>query len=387
MDTKNSSKQRFREVVKGATPLEQKTTEDLAGQKRVRLCQGKIIHLISKVAMFGASMYLFILAIILMKDGARSLVPLLQDIFYVSNPANSLGFGWLFAYVVMSGSPVAAAALTFLDAGAIDTLSAFTMITGSRLGANFLVIFLGFLYILRGRDKASSLSMGLLSLGVTGTTHLAGLFVGIWMLQGVFFNRMQVGTGYVVDTLFYSLFTPITEALAHFLSNWLLFVVGIILIVLSFNLFDRCLPEMAIKDSQVGRISRFVYRPWVMFILGAVVTLLCMSVSISLGILVPLSQRGFIRRENVIPYIMGANVTTFIDTLLAAIILSNSEAITIVLVEILSMAMISILFLVLAFRPYERSMLRFVEWTTASNKNLTFVMFSIFAIPLLLLLL
>jgi len=386
METENSSQQRFREVVEGATQLEQETTQNFAGENWLLLCLRWRKQPIFKVTMFVASLYLFILAIMLMKDGARSLVPLLQDTFSVSNPVKSLGFGWLFAYVVMSGSPVAAAALFFLDAGAIDALSAFTMITGSRLGASFLVIFLGFLYILRGRDKASSLSMGMLSLGVTGTTHLAGLLVGVWMLQSVLFSRMQLGSGYRIGVIIDSLFTPITGPLANFLPNWLLFVLGIILIIVSFNLFDRCLPEMVIKDSQVGHISRFVYRPWVMFLLGAVVTLLCMSVSISLGILVPLSHRGFIRRENVIPYIMGANVTTFIDTFLAAVILANPAAIEVVLVEILSMIVISVIILMVAFRPYEYAMLGFVEWTTASNRNLTILMICIFALPLFFLL-
>ncbi len=385
MESNGSSQQWFEEVVEGATELEHETTQNL--ENRQSLCQRWRKHPIVKIVMFIASLYLFVLAIMLMKDGARGLVPLLHDTFAISNPANSLGFGWLFAYVVMSGSPVAAAALTFLDAGAIDALSTLTMITGSRLGANFLVIFLGFLYILRGSDKVSSLSMGLLSLGVTGTINIAGLVVGVWMLQDTFFNRIQIQPGYRIGALIDSLFTPITEPLANTLPSWLLFVLGVILIILSFYLFDRCLPEMAIKDSQVGHISRLVYRPWVMFALGAIVTLLCMSVSISLGILVPLSQRGFIRRENVIPYIMGANITTFIDTLLAAVVLSNPAAFAVVLVEILSMTVISVIILVFAFRPYEHAMLGFVEWSTASNKNLAILMISIFAIPLLLLLL
>ena len=76
----------------------------------------------------------------------------------------------------MSGSPVAAAALTFLDAGVLDVISTFTMITGSRMGASFIVLFIGFIYVLRGRNKATSLDMGLLSLIVTATTHIPGTF-------------------------------------------------------------------------------------------------------------------------------------------------------------------------------------------------------------------
>ena len=109
-----------------------------------------------KIGLFVASLFLFVLAIMLMKDGARGLVPLVRDIFSVTNMANSLGFGWLFAYAIMSGSPVAAAALTFFDAGVVDKLGAFAMITGSRLGASFIVLFIGFIYVLRGRDRATS---------------------------------------------------------------------------------------------------------------------------------------------------------------------------------------------------------------------------------------
>ena len=91
-----------------------------------------------------------------MKEGAKGLAPLVRNNFHVDNPANSLGFGWLFAYVVMSGSPVAASALTFFDAGALDKLGTFAMITGSRLGASFIVLFIGFIYVLRGHSRAAS---------------------------------------------------------------------------------------------------------------------------------------------------------------------------------------------------------------------------------------
>ena len=120
------------------------------------------------------------------------------------------------------------------------------------------------------------------------------------------------------------------------LPAWAVFLVGLGISMVSFNLFDRCLPQATLKDSQVGWMSRLVYRPWVMFLLGCLITTISMSVSISLSILVPLSARGFVRRENVIPYIMGANITTFVDTLLAAVLLKNPEAFTIVLVVMVS---------------------------------------------------
>jgi Na+/phosphate symporter len=157
--------------------------------------------------------------------------------------------------------------------------------------------------------------------------------------------------------------------------------------MVTFSLFDKCLPEMALKESQVGRVSRLVYRPVIMFTVGALVTLVSMSVSVSLSILVPLSHRGFVRRENVVPYIMGANITTFIDTLLAAVLLNNPTAFTIVLAQMVGVALISLLILITFYDRYERSLLQMVAWVTRDNRHLAIFMVTIFVVPLLLLLL
>jgi sodium-dependent phosphate cotransporter len=345
----------------------------------------KVIYL-DKIAIFIGSLFLFILAIILMKEGARELVPLVRDSFRVNNPINSLGFGWLFAYVIMSGSPVAASALTFYDVGALSTLGTFTMITGSRLGASFIVLFIGFIYVIRGHDRAAGLSMGLISLTVTFTTYVVGLFVGIGLLYTGLLDAVRFGAGVGINSAVDLIFDPIANLFIQTLPRWALFPVGLAIIITSFNLFDRCLPQMTIKESQVGQVARMVYRPWVMFVLGGLITTISMSVSVSLSILVPLSQRGFIRRENVIPYIMGANITTFIDTLLATLLLDKPSAFTVVLVEMLSVTIVSVIILAFSYRRYERWILSFVEWVTAANRNLALFMVTIFVVPLILLL-
>ena len=337
-----------------------------------------------KIALFIVSLYLFILALTLMKDGARGLAPVVQDRFDLNNAFNTMGFGWLFAYVVMSGSPVAASALTFLDAGIITPVQTFTMIIGSRMGASFIILFIGFIYVLRGRNRSTSLSMGLLSFTVTGTLQLGSVIIGTLLLRSGVLGRFELGGGTALTSITDALIEPISGQFREFLPAWALFLVGLGIILLTFNLFDRCLPEMTIKESQVGRMSRLVYNPMIMFLLGSAVTLVSMSVSVSLSILVPLSHRGFVRRENVIPYIMGANITTFIDTLLAAVLLNNHAAVSVVLAEMLGVAVSAMIILVLFFRRYERWALNFVQWVTERNVNLALFMFGIFIIPLIL---
>jgi Na+/phosphate symporter len=144
---------------------------------------------------------------------------------------------------------------------------------------------------------------------------------------------------------------------------------------------------MTLKESHVGHLSRFVYRPSIMFLLGALITTISMSVSISLSLLVPLSARGFVRRENVVPYIMGANVTTFIDTVLAALLLNNPGAFTIIFANMTAITLVSLLVLATVYRRYEDGALAFSGWVIADRRHLAIFMVSIVVIPLLLILL
>lgn len=345
----------------------------------------RVIELLGKLALLLFSLWLFILAISLMKAGARELGPLIQSVFSLRNFANSLGFGWLFAYGVMSGSPVAAAALTFFDAGLVRDLDAFAMITGSRLGASLIVLLIGFAYVLRGRNRAESLGMGLVSFCVAGSTYLVALVPGYFLLSRNVLDSVQFRAGTQLTSIIDGAVNPIVKWFEAWLPGGLLFILGIGVILLSFRLFDDLLPTEAIKNSRFGRLSQLAYRPIVMFLLGSLITLISMSVSVSISILVPLSNRGLVRRENVIPYIMGANITTFIDTLLAAVLLGNPRAFTVVLVEMISISLVSAFVLVFFYARYERAVLLFVSWLTRQNRNLAGFIVLIFLVPVLML--
>jgi Na+/phosphate symporter len=339
-----------------------------------------------KVGTFLLALFLFILSIQLLKSGAKALAPFVREGLAVQNAFNALGFGWLFAYLVLSGSPVAATALTFLDAGAIDRLGAFAMIAGSRFGASFIVLALGFIYSMRGHERKGSLAMGLLSLIVTATVYMPALAVGYWLLQIGAFEWLRPAAGAGLASAIDFLFDPLVAFAETILPRFAVFLLGFGVLWYSLNLIDGALPDMKLKESAFGGLARMLYRPIVTFALGLVITSLTMSVSVSLSVLVPLSARGYIRRENVIPYIMGANITTFIDTLVAALLLGNPQAFTVVVVEMVSVALVSLLILIFAYRLYERAVLRVVEMIGASRRNLALFLVLIFGVPILLML-
>jgi solute carrier family 34 (sodium-dependent phosphate cotransporter) len=332
-------------------------------------------------------LFLFILALQLLKQGARIYGGQIVQFLRITSATNSLGFGWLLAYVFLSGSPVAAIAVSFFAGGTISALQAFTMITGSRLGASFIVLFVGFVYYLRGHQRSASVAIGVLALLTTAAIYLPALALGYWLLTSGLLDTLQMSPDTPVSSFIDAMYGPIFELIKRWgIPGWLEFLGGVGALLLAFSLLDRALPEMSAERSSFQRIGQLVYRPTAMFLLGAAVTSVTLSVSVSLSILVPLSAKGLVRRENTLPYIMGANITTFIDTLVAALIQGGPQAFTIVLVEMVSVTILSLLTLLLFYRSFERAILRLQELILHDNRTLSAFLCIMLVVPLMLLL-
>jgi len=334
-----------------------------------------------------AGFVLFYLALGVIKAGAGALTPLIRNELAITNVADSLGLGWLMAYLIQSGSPVAAIAVAMLSAATLTPAQAFAMIAGSRLGASLTVLHVGLLYALRVRDRRTSLTAGVLSLLLTGSTMLISLPVGLLILDQNWLEtvdltglagwgeRFGLGMGLLI------------EPLAAVLPGWALFLLGVGLILLSFKLFDQALPQINLTQTQFGRINRLVYRPPFMFLLGVALTLVTMSVSVSVGLLVPLSVRGYMRRENIIAYILGANVSTFVDTLLAAVLLGDPRGVMVVLAHMVCAAVLSLMVVLFAYNHYERAISTALDWILNCPRNFVLFLATTLLTPVILTLL
>jgi len=329
----------------------------------------------------------FVLALGLMKEGAGGLAPLLRGHLEITNAADSMGFGWLMAYLVLSGSPVAVAAVVLLSADALLSSQAFTMVAGSRLGAGLIVLLVGFIYILRGHERWTALTAGVLSLLLTGSIQLVTLPMGLLILRQGWLDGLSVPALEGLAAGVNRGLEPLIGPFVAFLPNWTLFVAGVGLATLSFRLFDRALPQVRLERTNFGQIPRLVYRPEVMFLMGLAITLFTMSVSISVGILVPLSARGYMRRENIIPYILGANISTLVDTLIAAALLGDPRAVTVVVTHMACATIVSLLLILLAYRSYERAISDALAWITRRRRNFSFFLGVILVVPIVLILL
>lgn len=344
-----------------------------------------------RIAYLVVGLALFVAALGLMRHGAEALIPSLEGSVFTDNATSTLGLGWLGACLVLSGSPVAASALTLLGGGAIDRTEAFTMLTGSRLGAAFVVLVVGVAYAVRSKGQGSRrapVSIGVLALLMTAVVYVPGAIVGWLLLDRGTFDGLDIGTSPELTSATDRAFGWLVDAIVEVAPGWTLFPIGLGLLLLGFQAFDRVLPAVGSdrlereegEDEDEGWTSRL----WPMFLAGCAVTTLTLSVSVSLTLLVPLVAKGHVRRANTLPYIAGANITTLVDTLAAAVLLGDQDAVRVVVAVTAVVTAWTLLLLVTAYPLLRRVLLGVARAILASNRRLAGFAAALLLVPLAL---
>lgn len=331
---------------------------------------------------FLLALFLFIGALQVMKTGAAAFSLLNNDGFLVRNAGSTFGLGWIGALFVLSGSPVAASALTLVAADSINEFEGFTMLTGSRLGAAFVVLLVAVIYALRGGtgNRMAPVSTAVIALSATALIYAPGALVGYGLLNWSPFKGLELHFpgrfGDLIDVIYGGLIDRI-EAL----PAAVLFLAGLGILLVAFKLLDSVVPEFTDEQVEGSRLA-WLKEKWPMFGLGCLVALIAMSVSVALTVLVPLVAKGYVKRENILPYIIGANITTLGDTLLAAFLLDSPAAVRIVIAGILGTAVVSVVLLAFFYPHIQRGVWRFQRQIVKSKPRLALFTAALFLVPI-----
>jgi len=314
---------------------------------------------------------------------AAALVDVL-DVLGADGALNLVGLGWLGSYFVLSGSPIAATALTLLDTGVLTQSEAFAQIVGSRIGASFIVLAVGFVYYLRGRGLADSVHVGVVTFLITTSTWVPVALLGLAALAGGWLDGVGFGAVAPLTSLTDAVFDPLVERADEVLPAGLLFAAAVFLLLAALRLFDRVLPSPENTGDRLAAAPARLQGRWAMFGLGAAVTLATLSVVVSITLLVPMALRGTIRRDAIIPYVLGANITTFADTLFAAAALEHGGAPTVVLTTMIFATLVALFVLAVIYHPYVRAIQWAAHRISRSRTSLAGFIAAIVVVPLVL---
>ena len=281
----------------------------------------------------AVTLVLFLFAVQLLGTATDAAAPTLRNVLavVVAGDSAALGLSWLAAYVLGNGSVVAALSLSLFDSGLVSAPRLYLLVAGSRLGAAAIVVFIGALDFVQ-KDRYSlqeGVSMGLLTFLVTHTIYLPATVVGYVALPWVV-RPVAPGDGVPDIDGGPTLVPEVCAAVTDTIGALPTFLLAVAMLFGSLQLFDRLLGSVetpALRDS----VFRHFKRRWLSFAIGLGITTLTTSVAFSLGVIVPLYNREYIEREELVPYVLGANIGTLFDALVVALLLPTAVGATAVL--------------------------------------------------------
>ena len=282
----------------------------------------------------------------------------------VSDPP-ALGLGWVAAATLGNGTVVAAVSLSLHATGLVTVPQLFLLVVGSRLGATGIVIFIGGVDHLRGRPEAvgESLELGLLAAGLTAAVYLPTAVAGYVLTRS---ETVVDAVGRTADapapieTVIGpagelsppTVFEPVAVSLTDLIGAPAAVLCAVGLVFVALDLFDRVLGA-ADTERVRSAVAAWLDGRWRAAAVGGVVGAVTTSVAFSLGVVVPLYNRGYISRRETVPYVLGANVGTLADTLAVAVLIGDRAGVATVLSVTAGAVVVTTLALV-AFRPFLR---------------------------------
>jgi sodium-dependent phosphate cotransporter len=284
-----------------------------------------------------ATVLLFLFAVQLLGTATATFADVLGRVLerVVTNGPSALGLAWVVTYALTNGSVVAALALSLFSTDLVTASQLYLMIAGSRLGGAGFVVVVGALdYVQKERYSfRKAVSMGVLTFLLTHSVYVPATLFG-WLLLPRLQPALRGWSREVgFETWAPNAFEPATVAVTRLVGGGPAFLLALAILFVSLNLFDRLLSAVPTED-----LRRYVFqhfeRRWVALGLGVLVTGATTSVAFSLGVVVPLYNRGYVKRREILPYVLGANLGTLFDTLIVAVVLNSSTGVAVVLTVI-----------------------------------------------------
>lgn len=334
-----------------------------------------------------AGIALFLVAVRALGTAAETLEPAMSRLLprLVTGPVAALGLGWTATYVLFNGSIVAAVAVTLGAGGLLAATDSFLMIAGSRLGAASFVILVGLIDYVRSSRRQTvrdALGLGLYTFVITHTVYVPATGLG-----AIGVAKLGERLGRAVGSLDLSVISfdfvePGVRRLIEVGGALPVSLLALLLLILAVRLADRAVrsvDEQRLRERYLSRLDR----RWFSFGLGLVLTVVTASIAFSVGIAVPLYNRGLLPPRRIVPYLLGANLGTLADTLVVGLVLETPVGTATVLALVLSAALVIAIFLAFYGR-YFRLVETVMEAMTATRRAFFAFAATLVLVPLLL---
>lgn len=280
------------------------------------------------VILFAVSLYAFLLSINLLGEGLKLLGKGFIDnlISITSNPLLGLIVGVFATAVVQSSSATTSITVGLVASGVISINNAIPIIMGANIGTTVTNTLVSLAHITRKNEFQRAFP--------AATVHD---FFNLLTVLVVFplelkFNLLERFSGYlanifadfggthITSPLKYVI-APVNMQLIKLFSNhgWIIVIFAMVLLFVALKFLVDSMKAITTQRLELI-IDRYLFGSWIQgFVIGAFITALIQSSSVTTSLVVPLTGAGILSIYKVFPYMVGANLGTTITAILAAL--------------------------------------------------------------------
>ncbi len=340
--------------------------------------------------------YLFILSIELIKKASMILAPNIKD-FLLQNltPLKAIATGWFVTSIVQSSGAVSSVVATFAGHNLISLTTAVYIMVGASLGTIITALIIS---LATTAQRRKDFRHGF-EIALSYAIYSALLVIIVLILEYFFkfFSRISLFLAEIIGPKLSSLNAPnfveiLTSPIINFLFKFdyklILLLLGFVILILTLKYLGNSIIEiLGGEDKAKNFINKYFDSKYKAYFIGVVLTAIVFSSSITIGLLVPIAVARIISLRQAIPFILGADLGTFTDLFIAAIIIDQPLALATAIAYMLFGVIGAIVFLPNV--EILRKMTKFVSkrLIEISRKKALYILIGFIVIPLLIILL
>jgi len=323
------------------------------------------------------SIYFFISAIVLVKNSAKVVgVALAETIVLIIRDTTSAVFaGWISTALLHSSGAFDSIICAFTSSGVMPLNLSVATIIGAEIGTTVTPFLISVLERLKGKGESRAAFNVTMSHVLYNLFTLA-IFYPMELFFGTFSKIAEWGSHQFVKITWLNAvpdlldtITPWVKPLLGYIGSWAGLVGGGVLLLVALGAVEKYMTAIFSMPRSWNLIRSTFTRPKRAFLAGFIFTLLVPSTTVMVSLLIPLATSGVIKAEYyILPYILGANIGTVFDVMIAAMATGDPIALGVWLVH-LTINVVGAMLFTPILDPFARLTTRVADYVSKDPKT------------------
>lgn len=274
------------------------------------------------------AIYFFVSAIVLIKSSAKVMGEALAEtiVLLIRDTTSAVFAGWISTAMLHSSGAFDSIVVAFTSSGVMPLTLSVAAIIGAEMGTTVTPFLISVLERLKGKGESDASFNVTMSHVLYNLVTLA-LFYPLELFFGVFTKIAERGTNIFVKASWLNavpdildVLTPWVDPLLDIIPPWGGLIIGGAMLIAALGAVEKYMTAIFSMPRSWNLIRSTFTRPKRAFLAGFLFTLLVPSTTVMVSLLVPLATSGVIKAEYyILPYILGANIGTVFDVMIAAL--------------------------------------------------------------------